>query len=516
MGGLAFSSGKHPLRTPRMSREVYEKVRDRCHALLREKFVIVVTPIEGPGKDSFGDIDIVVAWDRETAFSVPSNLEPRERVTSEEIGDILGAVRVKEEQPGIAFISALPWPDDSDGPEEVGEDKEKLHIQVDVHFAKSLQQMQWMLFKAAHGDLWNILGFTIRRFGLTVDGTGLYIRIPDIEKLNKKKAKVLLTEDPAEILNFLGLKNDGTQWEEPFNTEREFFEYAASCRFFQSGHKSAPPSVEFGSAKTASGFGIELPPPQPVDMSGLLDGTAFEKKKKLKFDEGKGLESDREKSPGSNEKKTSGVTENRRYRPVFRRWLEEYEQPWAEEADHDSDQHRRARDTIRDEAFVCFPGAEAEWQRRVLDFKYQRQRETLWSTVIKPAVPTDIDSMFRGLACSALKKIILQDDSSFGFTYPDSLKDTDGCFVEDEVAKWVTTVWKQVGFAAQCINTQRLEEKKTKDAEEATKVTDKAANVTEEVVNVTESAGLENASDLVQGPLSTSGSKRTAPGRVKN
>jgi hypothetical protein len=59
------------------------------------------------------------------------------------------------------------------------------------------------LFKHAHGDLWNLIGSTIRPFGFTVDEEALWVRIPEIEKFNKKRAKVLLTRNPAETVHFL-------------------------------------------------------------------------------------------------------------------------------------------------------------------------------------------------------------------------------------------------------------------------------------------------------------------------
>ncbi len=61
------------------------------------------------------------------------------------------------------------------------------------------------LFKHAHGDIWNLLGSTIRPFGLTVDEDALWLRIPEIEKFDRKKAKIRLTSDPVEVIRFLGL-----------------------------------------------------------------------------------------------------------------------------------------------------------------------------------------------------------------------------------------------------------------------------------------------------------------------
>lgn len=66
MGGIAFSL-KDPrgLNTPRMPPEVYRVVRDKCHALLRQRFLAVASPIEAPAKLDYGDVDIFVAWDTE-------------------------------------------------------------------------------------------------------------------------------------------------------------------------------------------------------------------------------------------------------------------------------------------------------------------------------------------------------------------------------------------------------------------------------------------------------------------
>ena len=93
------------------------------------------------------------------------------------------------------------------------------------------------LFHSAHGDLWNILGSTIRRFGLTVNDRGLYLRIPDIELLDRKKSMVFLTEKPSEVLNFIGI--DEKRWWKPFSSQSEMFNYAAGCKLFWVREKDA-------------------------------------------------------------------------------------------------------------------------------------------------------------------------------------------------------------------------------------------------------------------------------------
>ncbi len=81
------------------------------------------------------------------------------------------------------------------------------------------------------GDLWNILGTTIRPFGLTVNDKGMYLRIPEIELLDRKKSMIYLTDSPSQILQFLGL--DEEKWWAEFGTRREMFELAAGCRMFR-------------------------------------------------------------------------------------------------------------------------------------------------------------------------------------------------------------------------------------------------------------------------------------------
>lgn len=59
----------------------------------------------------------------------------------------------------------------------------------------------------------------------------MWLRIPEIEKIDKKKARVFLSSDPAEVLHFLGLEVEGF-WTEPFSSVQALFEYATTCRLF--------------------------------------------------------------------------------------------------------------------------------------------------------------------------------------------------------------------------------------------------------------------------------------------
>ena len=174
MGGKAFTSGPTPLSTRRMPPDTYRRLRDHYLHILRSLYNEVATPIEAPAKVSYGDIDILV--------SQPSDLS--NPPTTDVLSKTLNADRVL----GTSF--AVSYPDQADQ-----------HVQIDVHVCP-LGTFAWHFFHQFHGDLWNLLGTTIRPFDLTANDVGFHIRIPEIEDLNRKRAFVLLTSEPSEVLEF--------------------------------------------------------------------------------------------------------------------------------------------------------------------------------------------------------------------------------------------------------------------------------------------------------------------------
>ncbi|KAH6648239.1 hypothetical protein BKA67DRAFT_538292 [Truncatella angustata] len=419
MGGLAFTKGPTPLHTPRMPRVIYEHVRDNCHTLLRELFVVVTTPIEGPGKSDFGDIDIFVTMGKHEYFG--DSFTPRMPgfqqggTPFEAIQALLGAERKIQERDSVAMF-AIPWPkilpygiaDVADA-----EGDQPRFIQVDVHICPSLQNLEWFLFKHAHGDLWNLLGSTIRPYGLTVDEVGMYLRIPEIENVNRNKAKILLTSDPCQVLDFLGLKYEGSAWEVSFANMEEVFEYAATSRFFWVKPHTEDDDIAAHGGNQEVGGGYR----------------------------GKNLKSnDRQRM---------------RQRPLFRKWIEEF-LPKCQDQNRFANRGLSREDT-REEAFRQF-GVRRVYEDRILEFRKQRQRESLWRDVIKTAIPTDIQPQFRGCVASAMKKIIMEDDTSFGVRPETPLKDESGLYLEDTVRHFVKGNWKEVGRVAWETNQIRLQE----------------------------------------------------------
>lgn len=419
MGGLAFGTGPNAPYTPRMSPPLYRHLKDRCHAVLRELFVHVASPIEGPVKKDHGDIDVLVSLERRVAFPAnPEDAHPRK--TPELLALIkesLGATHAIVT--GTSANLAIPWPSEiSDGLEsdEVEKDKPR-HYQVDVRICDHLDQLCWALFKHAHGDMWNLIGSAIRPFGLTADEEALWLRIPEVEEFDRKRARVLLTRDPVETLHFLGMPVEGF-WTEPFPSVEALFEYATTCRFVW--------------MKVFSQSGASL-----VGGEEIAGGVA--------------------------EKKTLKSNDRRRmkYRPVYRQWITEYIPRLQAEGRFAVEEDRRQsvadlRTVVLEEAFSRFHVQE-EYYRRLGQFRLQRNVEEA-KGLLKSLLP-DLDNMYRGYIMSVMRKIILENDHNLGITPPAELKRADGTYDLQVIRSFVAENWKQVGESAQWLMGQRIRER---------------------------------------------------------
>ncbi|KAL8722809.1 MAG: hypothetical protein Q9225_000758 [Loekoesia sp. 1 TL-2023] len=172
---------------------------------LAKFFKRVATPIDAPEKNSFGDIDLIVSEPKILPFH------------PEQIATAVNAKRRISSNPLYSF--AVPYPD-----------LKGSFVQLDLQICKA-EDFDWEVFHQSHGDLWNLLGSSIRPFGLTANDTGLHLRIPEIEAFDRKKALIFLTADPDTVLDFLHLEKK-TYWQ-PFDSISDLFEFACSNRFFR-------------------------------------------------------------------------------------------------------------------------------------------------------------------------------------------------------------------------------------------------------------------------------------------
>lgn len=427
MGGSAFSSRGIPLSTPRMPPAVYREVRDRCHAVLREHFLCVASPIEGPAKEDHGDVDILVALEKPMIFpAAPADQVEREgKDVLAAIRESLGAEYMIIEPGDQSANLAIPWPehlplssdtptpttigiplDGGQGQKQQGQ-QQRLHIQVDVRICPTVAQLQWALFKHAHGDFWNLVGTTIRPLGLTVDEDALWLRIPEIEEFNRNRSKVRLTADPAATLDFLGFDAAAASWEEPFASVRDLFEYVASCRWFW------------------------VAPDAPGD-----EGEAH--KKKLKANDRRRM----------------------KFRPIFRAWVEEFLPKCRAEGrylvEDPPEAKERTRRLVREEALARF-GVRAEYDGRLHAWRAERQRDEIRRSAIKAGVPTEgLDPAYRSCLVRALRRILLPDEEDGGAgARPDlgivpaaPVRLPDGLYDVAAARDFVNARWEDVGKAA--------------------------------------------------------------------
>ncbi|PVH78704.1 hypothetical protein DL98DRAFT_516524 [Cadophora sp. DSE1049] len=461
MGGSAFTN----LHTPRMPPQIYNLILTQTLLKVQKHFTHVSSPISAPGKLDYGDIDILCFGPLTPAYN-PS-VTPKAKVT-ETFARELGAKDWIVGKSGQGMNLAIPWLEDIDAHdslsnachyevEEViekdmkGQDENAVgdrFIQLDIHILPTLRSYSWELFHTAHGDLWNILGSTIRRFGLTVNNLGLFLRIPEIELLDRKKSMVFLTDEPNTILEFLGL--DAERWWRSFASQDEMFAYAAGCRMFWVKEKL---EVGEGEGDVVGEIPAELS--AEAHQNGEVNGTVHEGqeggtagKKKLKHNDRQRLEK----------------------RPIFRSWIEDFVPTCRAQGLYLTVQ--TSREQIRDEAFENF-GVKDEYEARLKEWKLERHKDELWRGVIKGSVTIEgVDPQFRAASVKYLKGVIMEGGVWAGKTVKASERDDEGKWDFEKVRIFVVENWEEagrLGMAAQqkkaLENMKAKAEKKAKLAE---------------------------------------------------
>lgn len=217
MGGLAFAApgpnGEPALSIPRMSSEVYIKLRDQCMIILSTLYYEVFCPAEAPNKPDHGDVDILVSGPR------------RSDINGEVLKQALHAFRANTTNP-VSKNFAVPLP--SKDPTE--SKREQVYAQVDVCRCPE-GHLKWELLMKSYGDLWQIVGKFLRKAGLVANDRGLHVRVQEIEDAGQKNLSMIyLSHDPSAVLSFLGL--DEERWKAGFTSVEEVYEWCCQGRFF--------------------------------------------------------------------------------------------------------------------------------------------------------------------------------------------------------------------------------------------------------------------------------------------
>lgn len=206
-------------------------------------------------------------------------------------------------------------------------------------------------------------------------------------------------------------------WDRPFRSVDALFDYAMTCRLFYV--RDTPDGDAEGDA----------------DEAGVVGGEVGRKRLKS---------NDRRRMKG---------------RPIYRRWINEFipglraEGKFVRENPGSSIEEMRAQ--VRDQAFDRFL-VEAEYTRRLREWQQKKNGEQM-KTLIKELVPSTMEPQRRACVVGALKKIIVENDTSLGFD-SSGLRGADGLCNADLVSRFIRDNLVEVGRAGWAIQQQRAQE----------------------------------------------------------
>jgi hypothetical protein len=191
MGGHAFRD----LHCPRISADIYAKVKLQTTAALRTIFSHVVVPTELPEKDDYGDIDFLVSGPlhspRSTTiddFDWPGTVYAIKSAFNTTHG------RRGFLNPGCMYFAIRAPGDNND-----------FWVQVDVKVCFKPDMFEWETFELNYASNSKMLGSMVKPLGLTIDPEGLHIRVEEMEETNFPGSMVWISKDPRDVLRVTGL-----------------------------------------------------------------------------------------------------------------------------------------------------------------------------------------------------------------------------------------------------------------------------------------------------------------------
>jgi hypothetical protein len=191
MGGHAFRG----LHCPRISKEVYARVKQQTTAALKTVFSHVVVPTEMPEKEDYGDIDFLVS----NPFHSPASTSVGNFDWIGTIQVIKSALDTTHGRRGFKnpecmyFAIRTPCVEDA------------FWIQVDVKVCFKPELFEWATFELHYASNSKMIGSMVKPLGLTIDPEGLHIRVEDVDKTNFSGSMVWISREPRDILGIMGL-----------------------------------------------------------------------------------------------------------------------------------------------------------------------------------------------------------------------------------------------------------------------------------------------------------------------
>ncbi len=202
MGGNALKN----IQTKRIDPKTYQRIKLEITNKLTSNGFTINDIIEVPGKESYGDLDLLWWQDDMTTTNIKDIVKqlfnPQEMVLNGEV---------------------LSW------------DYE--NFQIDLIKCLSLEQMKFARFYFSYGDVGSILGRFCNYHGLKIGHRGFWIDVYECTLYPEKQldptrnvGEVLLTMEPEEACKYLGL--DWNIWIKGFNTMVEIFDWIKTSKYF--------------------------------------------------------------------------------------------------------------------------------------------------------------------------------------------------------------------------------------------------------------------------------------------
>ncbi|KAK1080517.1 hypothetical protein LTR33_005477 [Friedmanniomyces endolithicus] len=242
MGGSAFAAasahGEPTLNTPRLTQEDYTRLKAILKTSLQAFFgpnTKLDTLSEAPEKDSFGDIDFIVARDEPTDWLALATFigaagliahHPRMRSLAIPIADT-GSARPP--------VSHKPIPPQKLKTSPMPAKTVDQYAQIDIETVPT-SLYPWRTSYSSYGDLSSILGHILRPLGFKLSENGLFLRLKELEQAKSMLCHgiadhdglLFLSCDPDKVMQFLGLSAD--RYEQGFATLDELYVWLGHCR----------------------------------------------------------------------------------------------------------------------------------------------------------------------------------------------------------------------------------------------------------------------------------------------
>ncbi|KAK5137776.1 hypothetical protein LTR08_007348 [Meristemomyces frigidus] len=247
MGGGAFAQASAPgeptLSTPRMSPEMYSKLKAVYLERLRTFFPPMTqlsSLTEAPEKQSYGDMDLLVALDTRISFiDLANHLGAVGIICHSNQKATLAVPRDGSRNTKPALVYKFIYANNSStntAPPSTPPLSEVEYAQLDIELV-SPHLYPWHTFYASYGDLAGLLGHIVHALGFTISTTGLSLRMRELDasknpshpaNVPDREGRILLSHDPDKVMRFLGL--DAEVYAQGFGTLEAFYAWVAGCR----------------------------------------------------------------------------------------------------------------------------------------------------------------------------------------------------------------------------------------------------------------------------------------------